>query len=281
MSTVSSLLKWLMCVFQVKSVCVLVLLCVPFAMGGIRGPCRHSLTKEHLLHIKSLINNQLQSGCYITYTFIERGSLGKVCYVKAALPWTLELLSTHFHYVSSSENGKNVRALKALILNIYSQKCAPAINDVEEDPVAFERVYYGSPKEALLRMQEVLGLYLDIITQSTTAVDWNCEAEYAQQEPSWTPTSTLPGTGGPANGLLGRNTRNETTKELHTFYKLGFISVTACCGLLLPFTVCYFIKLKKLQNNLHQTQSMSHERFTPYQHSIELQDLSGLPQLHA
>lgn len=56
----------------------------------------------------------------------------KVCYVKAALPWTLELLSTHFHYVSSSENGQNVRALKSLILNIYSQQCAPVINEEEE-----------------------------------------------------------------------------------------------------------------------------------------------------
>lgn len=56
----------------------------------------------------------------------------EVCYVKAALPWTLELLSTHFHYVSSSENGQDVRALKSIILNIYSQQCAPVINEEEE-----------------------------------------------------------------------------------------------------------------------------------------------------
>ncbi|XP_063065221.1 macrophage colony-stimulating factor 1b [Engraulis encrasicolus] len=266
---------------KVKSVCILVLMCVPLAMGGIRGPCRNSLTKEHLLHVKNLINNQLQSGCYITYTFIERRSLGKVCYVKAALPWTLELLSTHFHYVSSSENGKNARTLKALILNLYSQHCVPAINEVEEDPVAFEHVYYGPPKEALLKIQEVLSLYLEIITQSTSVVDWRCEAEYAQYEPSPSSTSIPTSTDEPANGLLGRKARSETSEEQHAFYKLGFITVTACCGLLLPITVCCFIKLKRLQDNLHQMQIMSHGRFNPYQHSIELQDLSGLPRLHA
>ncbi|XP_031421866.1 macrophage colony-stimulating factor 1b isoform X2 [Clupea harengus] len=248
-------------------------------MGDIRGPCRHSLTKEHLLHIKSLINNQLQSGCYITYTFIERGSLSEVCYVKAALPWTLELLSTHFHYVSSSENGQDVRALKSIILNIYSQQCAPVINEEEEeDPVAFERVYHGSPKEALFRLQEVLALYLDIITQSNTPVDWNCETEYAQQEPLRAPTHSPPNTVEPASGQLGRNFRNETSKDLYNVYKIGFIAMTACCGLLLPITVCCFIKHKKLQNNLHRTQTMAHERFNRYQHSIELEDLSGSPQ---
>ncbi|XP_041955363.1 macrophage colony-stimulating factor 1b isoform X2 [Alosa sapidissima] len=258
------------------------LLCVNLAMGDVRGPCRHSLTKDHLLHIKSLINNQLQSGCFITYTFIERGSLSKVCYIKAALPWALELLSANFHYVSSSENGQNVRALKGLILNIYSQQCAPVINEeVEEDPVTFERVYHGSPKEALLRVQEVLTLYLDIITHSSTPVDWSCETEYAQQEPLPAPAYSPPSTEEPAIEKLGSNLRNETSQDLHNFYKLGFIAMTACCGILLPITVCCFIKHKKLQNNYHRTQIMAHERFNPYQHSIELQDLSGLPRLHA
>ncbi|XP_041955361.1 macrophage colony-stimulating factor 1b isoform X1 [Alosa sapidissima] len=267
---------------QVKTLCVLMLLCVNLAMGDVRGPCRHSLTKDHLLHIKSLINNQLQSGCFITYTFIERGSLSKVCYIKAALPWALELLSANFHYVSSSENGQNVRALKGLILNIYSQQCAPVINEeVEEDPVTFERVYHGSPKEALLRVQEVLTLYLDIITHSSTPVDWSCETEYAQQEPLPAPAYSPPSTEEPAIEKLGSNLRNETSQDLHNFYKLGFIAMTACCGILLPITVCCFIKHKKLQNNYHRTQIMAHERFNPYQHSIELQDLSGLPRLHA
>ena len=61
--------------------------------------------------------------------------------------------------------------------------------------MAFERVYHGSPKEALFRLQEVLALYLDIITQSNTPVDWNCETEYAQQEPLRAPTHSPPNTG--------------------------------------------------------------------------------------
>lgn len=267
---------------KVKNLYVFMLLCVHLAMGDVPGPCRHSLTKDHLLHIKSLINNQLQSGCYITFTFIERGALSKVCYVKAALPWALELLSTHFHYVSSSENGKNVRALKSLILNIYSQQCAPVINEEEEeDPVTFERVYHGSPKEALLRVEEVLALYLDIITQSTSPVNWSCETEFTQQEPLQAPAYSPPNTEEPALGQLGKNSRNETIKDVHNFYKLGFIAMTACCGILLPITVCCFIKQKKLQSNLHRTQIMAHDRFNPYPHSIELQDLSGSRQLHA
>lgn len=56
----------------------------------------------------------------------------KCCFVKAALPWILELLTTHFKYARGSVNDGYVQSLRALILNIYSQKCVPQINEEVE-----------------------------------------------------------------------------------------------------------------------------------------------------
>ena len=56
----------------------------------------------------------------------------KCCFVKAALPWILELLTTHFKYSRGSVNDGYVQSLRALILNIYSQKCVPQINEEVE-----------------------------------------------------------------------------------------------------------------------------------------------------
>lgn len=56
----------------------------------------------------------------------------KCCFVKAALPWILELLTTHFKYNRGSVNDGYVQSLRALILNIYSQKCVPQINEEVE-----------------------------------------------------------------------------------------------------------------------------------------------------
>lgn len=47
---------------QVKSVCVLVLLYIPLCMMDIPGPCKHSLTKDHLHQI-----NHLVSGPYFVF----------------------------------------------------------------------------------------------------------------------------------------------------------------------------------------------------------------------
>lgn len=59
-------------------------------------------------------------------------SQSKCCFVKAALPWILELLTTHFKYSRGSVNDGYVQTLRALILNIYSQKCVPQINEEVE-----------------------------------------------------------------------------------------------------------------------------------------------------
>ncbi len=56
----------------------------------------------------------------------------KCCFVKAALPWILELLTTHFKYNRASVNDGYVQSLRKLILNIYSQKCVPQINEEVE-----------------------------------------------------------------------------------------------------------------------------------------------------
>lgn len=91
------------CQLQVKCLCVLMFLSFPLITTEVPGPCRHSITREHLLTMRHLVggattpeflntnsdawseisplllllqmDNQLRGGCSITYTFIERRSL--------------------------------------------------------------------------------------------------------------------------------------------------------------------------------------------------------------
>lgn len=56
----------------------------------------------------------------------------KCCFVKAALPWILELLTMHFKYTRGSISDSYVQSLRALILNIYSQRCVPQIDEEVE-----------------------------------------------------------------------------------------------------------------------------------------------------
>ncbi|PWA31834.1 hypothetical protein CCH79_00006671, partial [Gambusia affinis] len=191
---------------KVKCLCVLMFLSFPLSMAEVPGPCRHSITREHLLIVRQLVgvkttsnrsdqislaeilpllflqmDNQLRSGCSITYTFIEQRTLSKCCFVKAALPWTLELLTTHFKYGRGSINDGFVQSLRALILNMYSQRCVPQINEeVEDKPESFEVVYRGSTLEALQRVSEVLSVYWELVTTSDSPVDWRCQQEYSE-----------------------------------------------------------------------------------------------------
>ena len=66
------------------------------------------------------------------FRFFLNDQQSKSCFVKAALPWILELLATHFKYGRGSVNEGYVQSLRALILNIYSQKCVPQINEEVE-----------------------------------------------------------------------------------------------------------------------------------------------------
>ncbi|KAM9342446.1 macrophage colony-stimulating factor 1b [Pholidichthys leucotaenia] len=176
---------------QVKCMCLLMFLSFPLTMAEVPGPCRHSITKEHLLTVRLLMDNQLRSGCSITYMFIERRNLSKCCFVKAALPWILELLSTHFKYNHGSVNDGYVQSLRALVLNIYSQKCVPQINEeIEDKPESFERIYRGSPLEALQRVTEVLSVYWELATTSDGPVDWRCQQEFTETFGSTTETFT-------------------------------------------------------------------------------------------
>ncbi|KAG7256879.1 hypothetical protein CRUP_028363 [Coryphaenoides rupestris] len=203
---------------KVNCLCVLVFLSFPLIMGEVPGPCRHSITREHLMTLRHLMDNQLRSGCMITYTFIERRNLSKGCFVKAALPWILELLMTHFKYSRGSVNDVYVQSLRALILNIYSQKCVPQINEeVEDKPEHFEVTFKQSPLEALQRALEVLSVYWELVTTRETPVDWQCESEYSvafvlSTEVPTSPPTYLFTTGGSLVSLRGdmRTTDLET-----------------------------------------------------------------------
>ncbi|XP_041744421.1 uncharacterized protein LOC121575403 [Coregonus clupeaformis] len=169
-------------------------MCFPLAWGGVPGPCRHSVTRGHLLNLNCLIDNQLENGWSITFVFTERQSLSEACYIKAAFPQILELLNTHFKYVRKSDNGRYVKALKKVIYDLYSQNCIPEINEeIEDNPVKFVKMQSTSPREALTKARGVIEMYLTLLNKSNGPIDWNCEEEYAEDYlESTTPTTAEP-----------------------------------------------------------------------------------------
>ncbi|XP_070758839.1 macrophage colony-stimulating factor 1a [Enoplosus armatus] len=178
------------CIERAQHLCLLLLLCLRQAFGGVPGPCRHSVTQDHLLSLNRLIDNQLDHGCFIIHPFTERLHLSKVCYIKAAFPQILELLSTHFHFVRNSDNRRYVNTLKKVIYHLYSHGCVPEINEeFEDNPVRFIRMVESSPKQALKKARGVIQMYVSLMTESTGPVDWDCQAEYAAEEDSESTTA--------------------------------------------------------------------------------------------
>ncbi|KAI7797567.1 M-CSF2, partial [Triplophysa rosa] len=243
-----------------KNICVLMLLCVPLSMMDIPGPCKHAVTMDHLLQLKQMITNQLRTSCSITYTFIERKHLSVACYVKATLPRVLELLNVHIRYVPGSDSSLAVVSIQNLILNIYSQHCIPSLNEeLEENPVAFERQYKESPVRALLRVEEVLSLYLHLITTRNTTLNWTCGQEYSSVMHDYSsiipPTVSKPTSSTEAAVGLSRQAPQGSLSD--DFYRLGFIVVSICAGLFILLTVFCLLKRKKLQHQLHRARLSS------------------------
>lgn len=250
---------------QVKCLCVLMFLSFPLTMAEVPGPCRHSITREHLLTVRQLMDNQLRSGCSITYTFIERRSLSKCCFVKAALPWILELLTTHFRYTRGSVNDGYVQSLQALILNIYSQKCVPQINEeVEDKPESFETTYRGSPSEALQRALEVLFLYWELVTTSEAPVDWRCQHEYAEIFDSTTEQLTDTPTESFTDSYGTKSAKASQRRPARDLYKLGFIIASICGGLLLILTLyCLITHKRTLGSRVHTSRDLQELEMEP------------------
>ncbi|XP_040007779.1 macrophage colony-stimulating factor 1b isoform X4 [Xiphias gladius] len=223
-----------------------------------------------LIQSKTKMDNQLRSGCSITYTFIERRSLSKCCFVKAALPWILELLTTHFKYSRGSVNDDYVQSLRALILNIYSQKCVPQLNEeVEDKPESFETLYSGSPSEALQRASEVLSVYWELVTTSDAPVDWSCQHEYTETFSSTTELSRESSTY--FTDSYGRNSvKASQRRPVRDLYKLGFIIASICGGLLFILTLYCLITQKKAHDP-HRSRSYTNS-------SRNLQDTELEPQ---
>ncbi|KAJ8016135.1 hypothetical protein DPEC_G00004040 [Dallia pectoralis] len=224
---------------KTKWLYVMVLLCLPLAMGE-PGPCRHSITRNHLLTLRRLIDNQLQNGCSITYTFIERRNLTKCCYVKAALPWILELLTSHFRYTGGSDNHSNVLSLIGLIHNIYSQRCVPQINEeLEVDPVSFGMSLHSTPSEALWKVHNVLSEYWELVT-SSDPINWRCEREYTDTaRPTELSLTTVSSSWESERASL---TQLDVDKDLTVGFTVMALSV--CGGLLCIITLCCLITYK-------------------------------------
>ncbi|XP_036415797.1 macrophage colony-stimulating factor 1a [Colossoma macropomum] len=166
---------------KIRHLCSFLVLCLHLAYGAVPGPCKHSVTKDHLLNLRRLIGNQLQNGCSISYNFTERQNLSDVCYIKAAFPHILDLLNTHFRYGRDSDNYNYISSLKNLIYNIYSQKCIPPINEeIEDNPVKFAKLYTTLPRVGLEKAEEVIQMYQNLVTKNDKPMEWNCEDEYAE-----------------------------------------------------------------------------------------------------
>ncbi|MED6239580.1 hypothetical protein ATANTOWER_008198 [Ataeniobius toweri] len=256
---------------QVKCLCVLVFLSFPLSMAEVPGPCRHSITREHLLIVRQLMDNQLRSGCSITYTFTERRTLSKCCFVKAALPWILELLTTHFKYNRGSVNDGYVQSLRTFILNVYSQRCVPQINEeVEDKPESFETVYRGSPMEALQRVSEVLSIYWELVTTSDSPVDWRCQQEYSDSFSSMTELPAESTTQYFTDSYDWNSVKASHRRPDKDVYKLGLIVVSICGGLLLILSLYCLIVHKKIYSH-HGSRLDTNSNIEPQDVEMEAQ----------
>lgn len=101
-----------------------------------------------------------------------------VCYVKAALPRVLDLLSVHFRYSRGSESALSVRSLQNLIHNIYSQRCVPPLNEqlevcacVSEGVYVFLIVYMQMSANVCVPLRQNVDL---TYVASLTLVTKNC-----------------------------------------------------------------------------------------------------------
>ncbi|XP_043108066.1 macrophage colony-stimulating factor 1a [Puntigrus tetrazona] len=199
---------------KVRHLCFFLILGFRLVYAGVPGPCKHSVTQDHLLNLRRLMKNQMQNGCSITYTFTERQNLGVVCYVKAAFPHILELLNTQFRYARDSDNYRYTNSLKNLIYNIYSQRCIPPINEeIEDSPMKFIRTHMTLPRAALEKAEEVIRMYMGLMIQNDKPVDWNCEEEYTEDYPEST-TEPLRQTAGASNcACICPTASNESSKS--------------------------------------------------------------------
>ncbi|XP_016112220.1 uncharacterized protein [Sinocyclocheilus grahami] len=226
-----------------KNVCVLMLLCVPLTMMDIPGPCKHAITMDHLLQLKQLISNQLRTGCSITYTFIERKHLSQSHQTRYK-----NTSKTKTNCLISFESKVPAEPHPFVFNCFFFSLC----HSLQEDPVAFERQYNESPVQALQRVEEVLSLYLHLITTTNTPVNWTCEQEYSSNMP---PTVTQLTTSTEAAVELFRQDPQGSFSD--DFYRLGFIVVCICGGFLILLTAYCLLERKKLQRQLHRTRISS------------------------
>ncbi|XP_041084187.1 macrophage colony-stimulating factor 1-like isoform X3 [Polyodon spathula] len=182
-----------LCKAKARQLCFLVLLCFHLASGDVPGPCKYSVTNDHIQTVNTLIVNQLENGCSIEYKFIDQGSLSKTCYVKAAFPKVLDVLTKHFNYHKSSVNFKYVDELKTLVNNIYRTECIPEVSvSVEDDPEKFVKAYAGSPAAVLGHIRKVMSFYMELLTENNRPINWNCADQYAQDVVEPATEGTLP-----------------------------------------------------------------------------------------
>ncbi|KAF5891459.1 macrophage colony-stimulating factor 1 precursor, partial [Clarias magur] len=120
----------------------------------------------------------------------------EVCYIKAAFPYILVLLNTHFTYEKGSDNYNYTNTLKDMIYNIYSHECVLHVNEeIEDNPQKFARMYTSLSREGLEKTAEVFQMYKKLMSKRDNPVDWHCQDEYANNFPESTTATYTQTTG--------------------------------------------------------------------------------------
>lgn len=92
-----------------------------------------------------------------------------------------------------------------------TQRNIKALLSHQETPVVFLKEFTDTPVQALQRAKEVLDVYLQLITQTATAVDWSCAVEYSYSYTTVDNTELL--------------STNSTGRYIQNHKAIGFLTV--------------------------------------------------------
>lgn len=90
--------------------------------------------------------------------------------------------------------------------------------------MVFLKQFTDSPVQALQRAKEVLDIYLQLITQTHTTVNWSCATEYSNY-------TTVVNTDPPSTGT-------HRTNRLHVISAVGFLCMLSAVLRTLYYSAC-------------------------------------------
>ncbi|KTG38455.1 hypothetical protein cypCar_00018176 [Cyprinus carpio] len=134
---------------------------------------------------------------------------------------------------------------------------------LQDSPMKFLRTHMTLPRGALEKAEEVIRMYMGLMTQSDKPVDWNCEEEYTEDFPESTtePLSQTAGSTTAESNSRSQEDRQEMKDQTHpdrethrnsatehsscTIISFGTVLIiTLVCGGLLLITVLFYKQQK-------------------------------------